>query len=95
MTTPGAAAFTGVPTGAAMSIPPCGLRGCPLKKRRKPNELERTPGTGWRNCSEAGTGSVQVAMMRALCLRSRRWRDSTSLLSVTCPGATFRCCSAY
>ena len=32
--------------GAAMSMPVCGLRASPLNTRRKPKELERTPGTG-------------------------------------------------
>ena len=44
ITRPGAAEVTGWPSGAAMSMPPCGLRASPLKKRRRPNELERLPG---------------------------------------------------
>ena len=39
-------AEVGVPVAAAMSMPPCGLRASPLKKRRSPNELERRPGVG-------------------------------------------------
>ena len=58
----------GVPVGAAMSMPLCGLRACPLNTRRRPNELERRPGVGCRMCSEGRAwwaGSLQVAMTRA------------------------------
>ena len=47
-------ASTGVPTGAAMSMPLCGLRDSPLKMRRMPNELLRTPGTGCGRRSDLG-----------------------------------------
>ena len=62
ITRPAAAATTGVPAGAAMSIPLCGLRAWPLNTRRSPNELERAPGTGWRIRSDAGTSSLGVSL---------------------------------
>ena len=45
-TRPASGALMGVPVGAAMSMPECGLRDSPLNMRRSPNELERRPGTG-------------------------------------------------
>jgi hypothetical protein len=39
----------GVPLGLRKSVPPCGLRGSPLKTLRVPNELLASPGTGRTN----------------------------------------------
>ena len=56
----------GVPVGAAISIPLCGLRDWPLNTRRKPKELERRPGTGAGSTMPAGEALLKVAMT---CLR--------------------------
>ena len=47
-----------------MSMPLCGLRGWPLKKRRLPNESERLPGTGGRICRFAAGGALKRAITR-------------------------------
>ena len=52
---------TGVPEGAAMSMPVCGLRDSPLKMRRMPNELLRAPGTGGGKRSVSGGGFAPMA----------------------------------
>jgi hypothetical protein len=56
-TRPGAGLVTGVPSGAAISMPLCGLRGWSLKNRREPYEFERWPLTG-RAMRSSGTWSV-------------------------------------
>ena len=45
---------TGVPVGAAMSMPLWGLRDSPLNTRRMPNELLRMPGTGGVMSKDSG-----------------------------------------
>jgi hypothetical protein len=70
-TRPSAAATTGVPALAAMSMPLCGARGWSLNTRRFPNESERTPSTGARIASEAGGEGLNVAATFARCARSR------------------------
>ena len=57
ITRPGAGLVTGVPSGAAISMPLCGLRGWSLKNRREPYEFERWPLTG-RAMRSSGTWSV-------------------------------------
>ena len=42
-------------------MPVCGLRDSPLKTRRMPNELERTPGTGGDQRSVSGGASLQCS----------------------------------
>jgi hypothetical protein len=56
-TVPAIGTRTGVPVGAAISMPLCGLRDSPLKMRREPKELLRGPGTGWAKRRDSGGGS--------------------------------------
>ena len=71
-------------------MPVCGLRDSPLKMRRMPNELERTPGTGGGQRSVAGGGSLQwsSACSMDLMLALRRASRSAGDRS-TWRGATF------
>jgi hypothetical protein len=71
ITRPSAAATTGVPAAAAMSMPLWGARGWSLNRRRFPNESERTPSTGARIASVAGGVDVNVAATFERCARSR------------------------
>ena len=48
-----------MPLGAAISMPLCGLRDWPLNIRLEPNELLRTPGTGWVKVNSSGSRSLQ------------------------------------
>ncbi len=89
-TTPSAGAMIGVPVGAAMSMPVCGLRGSPLKKRRRPYELERGPGTGWRSASVAGGSGDQVASAARMRSRSALVRARSSFDRLTWLGFTTR-----
>ena len=56
---------TGVPSGAAISNPPWGLRGLSLKKRLSPKALLRIPLTGRLN-RVATTSSDQCCLARAI-----------------------------
>jgi len=78
MTRPGAGAITGVPVGAAMSIPECGLRDWPLNTRRSPKELERGPRTGCSKRSVAGGVSVKVSIALRRIGDSRSTRAASS-----------------
>ena len=51
------AATTGLPTSAAISMPVCGPRGSPLKKRNTPNVPDRDPWQGGTRRNDAGAES--------------------------------------
>jgi len=89
-TRPGAGAMIGVPVGAAMSIPECGLRDRPLNTRRRPKELERGPGTGCSRRRLEGVSSVKVSIALRRIGVSRATRAASSGERSTCRGATLR-----
>src|ERR1700753_2405668 len=95
MTRPAAAAFTGVPVGAAISIPVCGERGSLLKMRRIPYELERMPGIGCSKRNVSGGESVNVEIVALLWGVSRPTLASSSGERSTLLGATFNDCVTY
>ena len=67
-----AAQATGVPVGAAMSMPLCGLRAWPLKTRRRPNDDERGPLVGASSCKVAGSRAAEKRRSTSpRCTRSR------------------------
>ena len=75
MTVPSAAAWTGVPVAAAMSMPECGARDSLLKTRRRPKELVRTPSIGaaqtQRGRRMVGEGGQRLVQVRRFALVAR------------------------
>src|SRR5882762_5559614 len=86
---------TGVPLGAAMSMPLCGLRAWPLKILRERNELLRGPGTGCGMRRDSGGGAVHRLKAWSMRIFSSLTRARSAADRLTWRGATFRDWLAY
>src|SRR5215470_11246801 len=87
-TRPPFGALMGVPVGLRKSVPPCGLRGSPLKTLRVPNELFASPGTGRTNGTDQSRVEDGRAKTSARNTRSARMRASSAGDGLTNAGLT-------